>query len=332
MSAFTRLYTPACDLLKVRYPIMLAAMDLVADATLTQAVTEAGGFGCLGGGYGDRVWLENELAKLHEWRSGRVSGAKPSSFGVGFITWSLAKQPDLLDIALEFKPDALWLSFGDPAPFAEKARAKNVPVVCQVQTVAMAIDAVAKGANLVIAQGGEAGGHGASRGTFALVPAVVDAVGHQVPVFAAGGIADGRGLAAALMLGAQGVVMGTRFYASQEAAGHAEAKRRIVQAQGDETLRSLIFDVSRNNVWPSPFNGRCLLNEHAKRWQGKEMELMRRLSSEGPLYLEARAKGDFDVAAVIAGEGVDMIHEVQSVATIVSATLKQARSLLGEVL
>ena len=113
----------------------------------------------------------------------------------------------------------MWLSFGDPAPFADKIKASGALLLCQVQTVAMAKDAVAKGADIVVAQGTEAGGHGVSRGTISLVPAVVDAVGHKTRVAAAGGIADGRGLAAALMLGAEAVVLGTRFYASEELAG-----------------------------------------------------------------------------------------------------------------
>src|SRR5262249_31724697 len=148
--------------------------------------------------------------------------------------------------------------------------------VCQVHTVGMALDAVAKGADIIVAQGGEAGGHGISQGSFTLVPAVVDAIGDKVPGLLAGGAAGGRGLAGSIMLGAQGVVMGTRFYASAEAAGRDTAKQRIVTASGDETVRSIVFDISRNNVWPHPFTGRCLANTHTQRWLGRELELMRR--------------------------------------------------------
>ena len=126
----------------------------------------------------------------------------------------------------------------------------------------MAREAVAAGADMLVAQGGEAGGHGVRRGLMALLPEIVDAAGERVPVVAAGGIADGRGLAAALMLGAAGVLVGTRFYASEEAAGAAAAKQRIVAATGDATVRSIVFDISRRNVWPSPFNGRCLRMPH----------------------------------------------------------------------
>ena len=202
--------TPLTKLLGISHPILLAPMDLVSDAKLTAAVSAAGGFGILGGGYGDADWLARELDAL-----GR-SGAR---FGVGFITWSMAKQPKLLDLALERKPAAVMLSFGDPQPFADRIKRSGARLICQIQSVALAKEAVACGADVLVAQGTEGGGHGASRGVVSLVPEVVDAVGTKVPVVAAGGIADGRGLAAALMLGASGVLLGTRFYATEEAAG-----------------------------------------------------------------------------------------------------------------
>ncbi|AMJ61196.1 NAD(P)H-dependent flavin oxidoreductase [Bosea sp. PAMC 26642] len=311
-------------LLGVTHPVMLAAMDVVADARLTLAVSEAGGFGILGGGYGDAGWLEAELPVLV---AGRASSGL--RFGIGFITWSLAKQPHLLDIALDAKPDAVWLSFGDPEPFAGRIKAAGALVICQIQSVAMARDAVAKGADIVVAQGAEAGGHGASRGTFALVPAVADAVGDKAVVVAAGGVAEGRGLAAALMLGAEGVVVGTRLYASLEAAGHGAAKERIVAASGDDTVRGLVFDISRQNVWPAPFTGRCLVNDHSRRWTGREVELMQNVASEMPRYLAARAAGDFDTAAVIAGESVALVHDIAPAGVIVREMVEKAEALLA---
>ena len=192
----------------------------------------------------------------------------------------------------------------------------------------MAEDAVQKGADVIVAQGAEAGGHGVSRGTFALVPDVVDAVGAKVPVVAAGGVGDGRGLAAALMLGASGVVLGTRLYATVEAAGSEAAKSRIVQANGDETIRSIIFDISRRNVWPTPFTGRCLINRHAQHWAGREVELMRELHIEGERYATARANDDFEIAAVIAGEVVGLIHDVPKTGDLIRRMVGEARSLL----
>jgi nitronate monooxygenase len=315
--------TPLTTVLRVRHPIMLAPMDLVADARLTLAVSKAGGFGILGAGYGNADWLRRELPPLVAARD--ANGVR---FGVGFITWSLARQPELLDQVLKARPDAVWLSFGDPAPFAAKIKAAGALLICQVQTLAMAEHAVANGADIIVAQGSEAGGHGMSRGAIALVPAVVDAVGRKVPVAMAGGVADGRGLAAALMLGAKGIVLGTRFYASREAAGHPDAKARIVNASGDDTLRSIVFDVSRQNVWPAPYTGRCLLNDHARRWAGRELELMRQSHEETGRYLAAREAGDFDVAAVIAGESAGLVHDTPEAGVIVQRMIDEASALL----
>jgi nitronate monooxygenase len=314
--------TPLCDLLRVRHPILLAAMDLIADAKLTLAVSQAGGFGILGAGYGDADWLKRELALLE------ARASRDLKFGVGFITWSLAEQPQLLDPVLAVEPDAVWLSFGNPAPFAGKIKATGAKLICQVQTAEMARDAVDKGADIIVAQGSEAGGHGVSRGSMTLVPEVVDAVGHKVPVVMAGGAADGRGLAAALMLGAQGACMGTRFYASREVNGRADAKARIVAATGDDTVRGLLFDISRRHVWPAPYTGRCLVNDHARKWMGREMDLMRD-HHETERYLAARARGDFSIAAVIAGEAAGLIDDVVSAADIVERVIAEASALLG---
>jgi nitronate monooxygenase len=316
--------TPLSELVGIQHPILLASMDLVADAKLTVAVSDAGGFGILGGGYGDADWLAQQLPSLI---AAKTSRKLP--FGIGFITWSLAKQPQLLDQALAAQPDAVWLSFGDPAPFIDKIKKTGCLLICQVQSVAMAQDVVMKGADIVVAQGAEAGGHGVSCSTMTLVPAVVDAIGHKTPVVAAGGIGDGRGFAAALMLGAQGVALGTRFYACQEAAAHPEAKARIVAASGEDTVRSIVFDISRRNVWPAPYTGRCLKNEHIRKWLGKELELMRHMPEEGERYLAARNNGDFGTAAVIAGEIVGLIHDVPTAGEIVQRVILDAEALLG---
>lgn len=314
--------TPLTKLLGISNPILLAPMDVVADARLTAAVSAAGGLGILGGGYGDEHWLARELGQLEQ------SGAR---FGVGFITWSMAKQPKLLDLALDRKPAAVMLSFGDPKPFADRIKRTGAILVCQVQSIAIAREAVAAGADVLVVQGTEAGGHGASRGLVSLVPEVVDLIGPGVPVVAAGGIADGRGLAAALMLGASGVLMGTRFYATQEAAGAQAAKERIRAATGDDTLRSIVFDISRRNVWPAPFTGRCLRNSHADRWFGRELELMRHLEVESTKYAAARSDEDFDVAAVIAGESSGIVREILSTHEVVQRVMREASALFASV-
>lgn len=320
MSSNMSITTPVTKLLGIKHPILLAPMDLVADGRLVSAVDAAGGFGILGGGYGEETWLERELDVLERAKA---------RFGVGFITWSMARQPRLLDLALERRPVAIMLSFGSPAPFVDRIKRTGARVICQVQSIALAKEAFEAGADILIAQGSEAGGHGASRGLVTLVPEVVDAVGEHVPVVAGGGIADGRGLAAVLMLGAAGVMMGTRFYASQEAAGAQAAKERILQATGDDTLRSIIFDISRRNVWPAPFTGRCLRNAHADRWSGREIELLRNLEEESARYATARRTGDFDIAAVIAGEAAGLIHDIPSVRGIIDRVIQEASILLA---
>src|SRR5205085_1523515 len=312
--------TPLTARLGIQHPILSAPMDFIAGARLTAAVSAAGGFGILGGGYGDRAWLEQETARLAD-----VS----DPFGIGFITWSLAKQPALLDIALAAKPRAIMLSFGDPKPFASKIKSAGALLICQVQDEAMARQALDAGADMLIAQGSEAGGHGASRTTIDIVPAIVDLVAGRVPVAAAGGIGDGRGLAAMMMLGASGVLLGTRFYASQECDGAEEAKKRICAATSGTTTRGVIFDLSRNNVWPAPFTGRTLINDHARRWMGHEVELLQNMSAVAAEYMAARAAGNFDVAAVFAGEVVGLIHDIPPAAEIVDRIVTEADQILG---
>jgi nitronate monooxygenase len=312
--------TSITKLLGISHPILLAPMDLVADARLTVAVTAAGGFGILGGGYGDEQWLARELDLLDQ---------SHTRFGVGFITWSLAKQPKLLDLALEHKPTAVVLSFGDPRPFVDRIKRSGAILICQIQSIALAKEAAAAGTDVLIAQGTEAGGHGVSRGLVSILPEVVDVIGTRIPVLAAGGIADGRGLAAALMLGAAGVVMGTRFYATHEAAGAAAAKERIRAATGDDTLRSIVFDISRRNVWPAPFTGRCLRNVHLDRWFGRELELLRYQEEESTRYAAARRDNDFDIAAVIAGESSGLVRDITSAREVVERVVREASALLA---
>ena len=309
--------TRLTERLGVRHPIMLAPMDIVADGRLAAAVSLTGGFGIIGGGYGDETWLTREM-----------DAADDARVGIGFITWSMARQPRLLDLVLERRPPAVMLSFGEIAPHAARIKAGGALLLCQVQTLDQARGAIAHGADLLIAQGAEAGGHGISRGTVGLVPAVVDVAG-DIPVAAAGGIADGRGLAAALMLGADGVLMGTRFFASREAAALAGAKDRIVAASGDATIRSVLFDIARRNVWPSPYTGRVLANGFTERWRGREVELLQKQAEEAARYDAARAAGDFDTAAVIAGEAVDLIGDIPPAGEIVERIATEAEALLA---
>lgn len=316
--------TALTELLGISHPILLAPMGGVAGGKLAAAVTAAGGLGIIGGGYGDQragyggeAWMENEF---------RAAGN--ARIGVGYITWSLAKFPELLDQALARKPAAFVLSFGEETLFAEKIKASGAKLICQVQDVEGAKRAAAAGADIIVAQGSEAGGHGkTARSTFALVPAVVDAVS-PIPVVAAGGVADGRGLAAALMLGAAGVMIGTRFWATDEALGSSNAKTLLVSAKGDDTLRTRVFDIIRELDWPEEYSGRAIANEFSRRWHGRDVDLGAAIENERDRYWSAAKAGDTSIAVVFAGEGLDLIGDVKPAGEIVREIAEGAERLL----
>jgi len=306
------------------YPIVLAPMGGASGGRLAAAVSNAGGLGLVGGGYGDREWLARELAL--------VDDAATRAWGVGLITWSI--RPGILELALSHRPRAFMLSFGDPRPHASAIKAAGCTLVCQVQGVAEARLAQEAGADFIVAQGTEAGGHGGSRSTFPLVPAIVDLVA-PTPVLAAGGIMDGRGVAAALMLGAHGALMGTRFLASDEALGRDAAKRRLVEASGGDTARTRVFDVVRGYGWPEGYTGRALSNRFMARFDGREDVLVATLDRERDAYFAAVERDDFDTALVWAGEGIDLVKSVEPAAKLVrdigddaEARLRGAASLL----
>jgi nitronate monooxygenase len=306
--------TEAFDL---EYPIVLAPMASVSGGRLAAAVSNAGGLGLVGGGYGDSNWLREELSLA------QAQTTRP--WGVGLITWAATHNTVLL--ALDHGPQVFMLSFGDPRPYAPEIKAAGCALICQVQDVEGACLAKEAGADFIVAQGTEAGGHGATRATLPLVPAVVDAVA-PTPVLAAGSIADGRGLAAALMLGAQGGMMGTRFYAATESLGHRQAKEHIVAAKGEDTRRTRVFDIVRGNEWPEPYTGRALHNRFLERWEGREDALVAELDMEGRSFQEAVSGGDFQTAMVWAGEAVDLIAEVKGAAELVSSIGEEAESNL----
>ena len=204
------IHTRLCDLLGIEYPVLNAPMAGTAAAALAAAVSEAGGLGLIGGtSFGGADWLRAQI------RAVRERTTRP--FGVGLIT-AFPSVDELVRVTLEEQVPVIAHSFADPTPYIEAAHARGMKVLVQVQTVALAQTAARAGADVIAAQGTEAGGHTGYSGTLPLVPAVIDVVG-DIPVVAAGGIADGRGLAAVLMLGAAGVWIGTRFVASQEWSG-----------------------------------------------------------------------------------------------------------------
>ncbi|HEY5797462.1 MAG TPA: nitronate monooxygenase [Bosea sp. (in: a-proteobacteria)] len=317
-----RLVTKLTQRLSIEHPVLSAPMALAAGGALAAAVTRGGGLGLIGGGYGDGPWLEHEFGQTGNTR-----------VGCGFITWSLAKQRHLLGAALAHRPAALMLSFGDPQPFAAEIAAAEVPLICQCQSLDHVRHALDAGAAIIVAQGGEAGGHGHRRATLPFVPEVADLLARQSPetlLLAAGGIADGRGLAASLMLGADGVLVGTRFWASREALVHAGHHAAAIAATGDGTVRTSLPDIARRLDWPKPFDIRVADNGFTRRWAGRDDELKAVIEQEAPAYRAAFAAGDAQNAAVIFGEAAGLVADVPSAGEIVTRMVDEAATLLGE--
>lgn len=313
--------TALTELLGIDHPIVSAPMGAVSGGRLAAAVSRAGGLGLIGGGYGDAAWLRRELEL--------AAGAR---VGCGFITWSLADRPELLDLALGYDPAAVMLSFADPGPFAEQVRSAGARLICQVQDLDQAELALQAGADVVVAQGSEAGGHGyGHRATLTLVPEIVDLIaarGTGTPVVAAGGIADGRGLAAALMLGAAGVLCGTRFYAAAEALSTEQARDVIAAATGDDTCRTSVFDIVRGYRWPAGHDMNVVANAFTDRWHGAETMLAAVGDDVGAQYRQAVADADYNIAAVIAGEAVGLIRASAPAGEIVTAIADEAAALV----
>jgi nitronate monooxygenase len=303
--------------LALRHPIALAPMGGSAGGALAAAVSNGGGLGLVGGGRGDRAWLERELAL--------VTGRTTSPWGIGFLTWAV--DVETVAWALEYEPAALMLSFGDPAPFASLVRDAGVKLIVQVTDLDEAKRALDVGADVIVAQGGEAGGHGGSRATLPFVPAVVDLVS-PTPVLAAGGIADGRGLAAALALGGAGALLGTRFQASLEALVPPEVTKALLDGRGENTERSRVLDIARGAPWPERYTARTLRNEFLDRWNDREEELAQDTGVQ-QAYRAAAARGDLDVIPVWAGEALDLITSVGSAADIVAELAAGAERALA---
>lgn len=311
------LQTRLTEVLDIKHPVVLAPMDYVSDASLAAAVSGAGGLGLIGGGYGDRQWLVDQFDRV-----------EPGTVGCGFITWALGKEPELLDIALQRKPKAIFLSFGDPSPYVAKVRDAGVPLICQVHNVEQARKALELGVDALSAQGAEAGGHGlGTRSTFTLVPEVADLISSTVPetlLLAAGGVGDGRGLAAALALGADGVLVGTRFYATHEAAISRKAQAGALKASGDDTVRSSVYDLVREKAWPKEYSGRVLRNDFVSRWHGHEPALSQTLGRAQETFKAAVDNQDYTIANLIVGEVVGQINEILPAAQVVEQMVKEA--------
>ncbi len=313
------LRTSLCDLLDIKHPVLLAPMAGVSGGALAAEVSRAGGLGLIGGGYGDADWLKRQFG-----------AAGDARIGAGFITWSLARQPYLLDLALDFAPTALMLSFGDFRPFLPRIRSRQTKLLVQVQTLDQAREALDAGVDAIVAQGTEAGGHGGVRATLPFVPAVVD-IANDIPVVAAGGIADGHGLAAALALGASGVLCGTAFVASDESLASDNAKQAVVRGSGDNTERSAVFDLARGLDWPSGWNLRTMRNDFTRQWSTDIDGLTRNLAAEQARFEAAQVADDTNVAAVIVGEAADLVRSCEPAQTTLHRMISQAENRLRNI-
>ena len=308
--------------LGIDHPVIQAPMAFAAGGRLAAAVSGAGGLGMIGGAYDAGDWIAEQMD---------VAGNQ--SVGCGFITWKLREHPQALEQALDRDPAAIFLSFGDPAEFLPAIRAAKVPLICQVQTLRDAAHAIDLGAEIIVAQGAEAGGHGEKRATFTLVPEVADHIARHAPevlLCAAGGVADGRGLAAALVLGADGVVVGSRFWASEEALVHPAMREAALKASGDDTLRSTVTDIMRGYDWPKRYTGRVLRNDFTDRWHKDPDGLRAALAQELPRWQAAVAAGDARTANAFVGEVAGLIGTISPAADILRDIVQGAEAALGQ--
>jgi nitronate monooxygenase len=324
--------TALCESLGIEHPIFSAPMGPdIAGAELVAAVSNAGGFGILQAQFAPPPEFREEIRRV------RALTSKP--FGVNLLLHFPAEE--LFAICLEERVPAVSLFWGDPTPFVARAHGAGVKVIHQVGSVADAERSARAGTDVIIAQGLEAGGHVAGNvSTLVLVPRVVDAVA-PTPVAAAGGIADARGVAAVLALGAQAAVLGTRFLASAESRAHPDYKKRLVDASEEDTVHTTLFGYG----WPNAPH-RALRTSFTDVWRGREargQELRRdeevvgqtrffgrdapmvRFSSVPP---NVDATGDLEQMALLAGQSVGAIDRVRPAGELVRELARDADALI----
>jgi len=303
------------------HPVVLAPMAYAAGGSLAAAVSRAGGLGLIGGGYGDREWIDAQFDE-----------ADGVPVGCGLITWSVQQAPEVLDLVLAHRPRAMLLSFGDPRPLGERVRRAGVPLFCQVQNRRDAEVALEARADVIVAQGAEAGGHGDQRATFTLVPEIADLLAARSPdtlLCAAGGVADGRGVAAALMLGADGVLVGSRLWATSEARVSDRMQSSAVAAGGDDTVRTSVMDIARKLAWPDRFTARVLRNRFTDEWHGREGELRKSGEVAARGWVAGWIAGDPDRANTFVGEAAGLIRTVEPAADVIERMITEAGTLLA---
>ncbi|HEX5586756.1 MAG TPA: nitronate monooxygenase [Acidimicrobiia bacterium] len=311
--------TRICDLFGITTPILNAPMGGGdAPGELAAAVSRAGGLGMIGGTtVGDTQWLVEQI------RRARDLTDRP--FGVGL----LSQRPNcerLMHAALDEGVKVIGHSFADPTPFVAPAHDAGALVICQVRTLAAAVQAAKAGVDVVTAQGTEAGGHTGFVSTLALVPAVVSAVA-PVPVVAAGGIGDGRAIAAALLLGAEGVWIGTRFLATRESGVSEAHKAAVIGASADDTILTDVFDIDAGTSWPADVSGRAIRDEFSDQWHAREQELRELVERDGSQH--ASSAPGAPTRAFWAGEASGFVTGREEAGEVVVNLARDAAAVLA---
>ncbi len=314
------LHTRICDLLGIVHPIVLGGMGTATTAPLVAAVSNAGGFGTLGTSAFNAKTLDAEIASIRE------RTEKP--FGINHLLFQI--QEEMFAVTLGAKPTVAAFAWArkdqDLREFFQRAHDVGAKVMYMAGEVPEAKRAAEAGADVLVAQGTEAGGHVGWMASLPLVPMMVKAVA-PLPVLSAGGIADGRGLAAALALGAEGVLLGTRFMATPEAPIHANFKQAIVKSDGHDTVLTEIPDLASQRVWPGAMS-RAQRNKFIERWAGREWALRQNAREIGQQVQAARAAGDIDNASLSFGQDAGLIDSVKSVKEVVQDIAREAEEII----
>jgi NAD(P)H-dependent flavin oxidoreductase YrpB (nitropropane dioxygenase family) len=313
--------TRICDLLGVVYPIVLGGMASGTSVPLVVAVSQAGGLGTLGVSTLSTAQIRTQIAAIRE--------ATDKPFGVNFLLFRTEEEAFMA--AVEAQPPVVSFAWARPdqnlRSYFQRVHDAGLLVMHMAGEVPEAVRAAEAGADIIVAQGTEGGGHVGWMASMPLVPMIVNAVA-PLPVLAAGGIADGRGLAAALALGADGVLLGTRMLATDEAPIHANLKQAIVQSNGHDTVLTEIPDIASGSVWPGAM-ARTLRNRFVERWAGREWALRQDYQEAGRAALEARQAGDVDNAPILIGQDAGLIDAILPAAEIIHRMAAEAGEIIA---
>jgi nitronate monooxygenase len=306
--------------LGIRHPIIQAGMGGDAGPALAAAVSNAGALGSMGT-IGVPPNAVREMVA-------QCRAATTSPWALNIVTFKSAPfAAESLDIAIEERVPVITLSFGEPIPALRRCRDAGIPVIVQVQDFTAALSVMAEKPLAIVVQGNEAGGHTGGRGTMSFAAQVLEAAG-DIPVIVAGGVGNGRGLAAALAMGAAGVVMGTRFKATDEFIAPAPIKQAIAVSDGSNTSAAEVFDAPYPIQWPEGVVGRAMNNRFSQEWRGRETELRAKAASMPPFAFVGELARDPETAINWAGESSGLVDSILPAATVVERTVAEAEDLL----